>query len=288
MVQDVYIVDRTQEPRGWARLSPSHWARTVGEELRELWRDRHVIAYQVVSDLKARYQYSFLGVLWSLLNPILMLLVLAVVFSQVLQRRTVDMTFFLFAGLVPWTFFNRRVSAGSKCLVSRAALLSKLRINMLVFQVAGLLDEVITFVLTLGALLALLVGLLGMPVPVQAVALPACVAVLAVFSFGLSMLMMVLLIYFRDIEHLLDVVLRGWYFLTPVLYPLDRITNPVLLRVLHWNPMTHIVTLFRCCLYYGRWPSPQTWLAASGASLSVLIAGYVAYRLRSGDLLYRL
>lgn len=288
MDRDVYIVDRNCEPRGLSRLGPAQWARALGDDLVELWRDRHIVAFQVSADLKARYQHSVLGIVWSLLNPILMLLVLAMVFSQILQRRTLDMTFYLFAGMVPWQFFMQTLQQGSCCLIRKARLMEKVRINKLVFSVAGLVENFIVFTLVLVALQLLLMAALGMPVHVQMVLLPACMVILAGFTFGLTLFLMVVIIYFRDMEHITSVVLRGWYFLTPIIYPMDMINSPTVRRVLELNPMTHMIKLFRCCLYTGQWPTAGQWLVPAAIAAGALVVGYAAYRLRCDDLLYRL
>jgi len=286
---DVYSVDRTRKRSALDWLNPLIWGRKVRRDLSELFRDRHVISYQVMANLKVRYQHSFLGVLWSLLNPILMLAVLAVVFAEILQRRTLEMTFFIFSGLVPFQFFSTQINQGSQCLLKRAGLLNKLRLNKLVFPMVGLVDGLVTLTLTLTALIVLLAVFLKMPLFPQMALVPLCMLILAGFTFGLSLLMMVLVIYFRDLEHILSVVLRAWYFLTPVLYPIDRISNPTVVTVLNLNPMTHVLYLFRCCLTPPiTWPTVSDWLVPACAAGAMLTMGYAAYKLREDDLIFRL
>jgi ABC-type polysaccharide/polyol phosphate export permease len=285
---DVYSVDRTRKRSALDWLNPLIWGRKVRRDLSELFRDRHVISYQVMANLKVRYQHSFLGVLWSLLNPILMLAVLAVVFSEILQRRTLEMTFYIFSGLVPFQFFNTQINQGSLCLLKRAGLLNKLRLNKLVFPMAGLVDGLVTLGLTLVALILLLAIFLKMPLLPQMALVPLCMLILAAFTFGLSLLMMVLVIYFRDLEHILSVVLRALYFMSPVLYRVEWIKTPGVNAVINLNPMTHMLILFRCCLTDGQWPTVWQWLIPTGIALVMLGLGYAAYKLREDDLIFRL
>ena len=286
---DVYIVDKQQKESRLNCLNPLRWAQVVRRDVGELlFRDRFVIGYQVVANLKVRYQQSFLGVIWSLLNPILMLGVLAVVFSQIMNRRTVDMTFYLFSGLVPWQFFNGLISTSGKTLVGKASILTKIRINKLVFPVANLIDGLITLMLTVVALLILLCLIFRMPLHPQLVLFPLAALVLVVFSLGLSLFLMVATIYFRDLEHMMSVVLRGWYFFTPILYPIDRITNPKILAALNLNPMTHILRLFQKCIYAGQWPTAMEWAIPSVIAVSMLVIGYITYKSREDDLIFRL
>ena len=285
---DTYVVDQSLSVSRWNWLNPLYAWKEIRRDIAALFRDRHIVGFLVITDMKVRYQQSFLGMIWSILNPILMLAVLVVVFSQVLQRRTVDMTFFLFSGLIPWQFFNSQVGSGGKSLIRRANLLTKIRINKLVFPVSGLLDGVINFILTTVALLILLMLVFRMPAHPQLALFPFCLVILAVFALGFSMIIMVLTVYFRDMEHIMGVVLRGWYFFTPILYPLERIKNPKMVALINLNPMTHMVNLFRCCFYAGRWPGQIEWIIPSVIAIVTMAIGYLLYKLRENELLFRL
>lgn len=259
-----------------AGLSPAVWLGALGQDLADLGRFRHVLRNFVVTDLKVRYQRSVLGFLWTLLNPILMMGVMAVVFSQVMRLAEVkNYPLYLFSGFLPWIFFSSSIVSGSNSLLANEFLIKKVQVPKFLFPLRCLLVALVNLVLELVAL-CLLFALLGASFHVQLVLLPAAIVLLAAFALGIMFITMSLVSRYRDFEHIIGVVLQAWYFLTPILYPESMVRDyPALLTL---NPMVYIVRLFHAAFYYSAWPDPMTCVAGVVSAFGMFLIGYGVYK----------
>lgn len=268
--------------RRWSLL---HWYRGVRQDLRSVYRYRFVLRNLVTTQLKIRYQRSALGFLWTLLNPMMMLSVLALVFSQVMRMNLAEYAVYLFSGLVPWQFFAAAVVNGSRSLISHEVLVKKVSVKKLIFPLSDVAVAAVNMVFALTAMF-ILFQFLGARVHIQLVLLPVGIFFMAVFTFGIVLLQMTLVTYFRDFEHITTVFLQAFYFACPIIYPPSMVGR--LQRVLEFNPMTHLLRFFQCAIYYGTWPDLRTWLAAALSALVSLVAGYLVYKRFERDYVFRL
>ena len=288
------IADAGVAQRPFSVLSPITWVRALSADIDALMRFRGALAYLVHSHLKIRYQRSALGFCWTLLNPLMMLSVLAVVFSTLLNRPLRSFTVYLFAGMLPWGFFSSLVLGGAQSLIRNETLVRRIYVPKLLFPMVVLVESAVNMVFAMAALFLLLLAI-RISVNVQLVLLPAAFVLLAAFALGVTLVLMVLNTFFRDIEHMLQVVLRVWYFASPILYEPERIIaksriGAVLLR---FNPLTYILDIFHCAFCsegpdWPRWPAASTWLVASAFSFGFLLLGYGAYKLYEEKLAFRL
>ena len=138
------------------RRGPSRWLAALRQERAELFRFWPVIQNMVIQELRVRYHRSFLGFLWTLLNPILMMTILAMVFSQLFRSAIQDYAIYLFAGMVPWTFLASSLNDFAFCIISNEGLIRKIYLPKTVFPIAKVLTNLTTFILSLGALFLLM------------------------------------------------------------------------------------------------------------------------------------
>jgi ABC-type polysaccharide/polyol phosphate export permease len=201
--------------------------------IRILWRHRALIAVLVKRDLDARYRASVLGFLWSLINPLLLLAVYAVVFTYIFSPRFPGgdpYPLFLFSGLLPWLFFSGAVLDGSATLIDNGPLLAKVMCPPELFPAVTVLWAVVPCFLTTGG---------------------------AVFAIS------VLSVHYRDMRDLVGHLLNLLFFSSPIIYSLEGLQLPVMLhRVLILNPLASLVTVYRDAVFAGRVSSPQLWLTA--------------------------
>lgn len=282
----------TSRRRDWL-ANPLTWLKLLLTDATEVVRYRSALSFLVRSNLKVRYQRSYLGFLWTLLHPLLMMVVLAAVFGTLMGRPLRSYTVFLFAGLLPWQFFTSTVTQGAASLVTNDRLIRKIYIPKLLLPLSSLANSGVNMLFAMGAFFLLLI-VVARVVP-QFIILPAAVVLLAMFSLGLGLLLMVFQTYFRDVGHMIDVVFRAWYFASPILYEPEMLArrNQLLGAVLAANPMTHFLTLFHCAFCsagegWPRWPSGTTWLAAAGYAIGTLLLGYLVYKLHEHQLIFRL
>ena len=256
-------------------------------DLRALYFHRQLLADFAWRDLRARYKGSVLGFAWNFLNPLLQLLVYYVLFGVLLgisvknARGDVPAygyAVFLFTGLLPWTFFASSLQGGANAVLANGNLVKKVRMLLTVLPAATVLSNLVNFLLGLVVLAAVLlvagVGLL--PTLVYA---PLLVAIQVVLNLGFAYLLAALTVFFRDILHILGILLTLWYFLTPVIFSLESVaTSPTRSLLLHLNPMTPIIATYQRAILDGiapDWP----WLLYSAAfAVLVFIVGFQVYR----------
>ncbi len=220
--------------------------------LRELLGAGELLRTFVARDLQVRYKGSALGILWSLLNPALMMGVYTAVFSSIMRNNITDFPVFFMAGFLPWTFFATALQIGSFALLSNTALLQKVYFPREVLPISVTLANLANLGLAFVAFVPLglylrgftLVGLLGV-IPIT--------VFLLMFTAGMVMLFSVLMVFFRDIEFLLGVTLQAWFFLTPIVYAFDSVPHHIA-RFARFNPMLPFVNAYRDGLYDGEFP----------------------------------
>jgi len=256
--------------------------------LASLYRQRGLLAVLVARDLKARYRGTFLGYLWSLLNPLLLLAVYTAVFTLVIPARvpssTVPYPLFLFAGLLPWLFGSGTLLDAAVVLPDNGPLLRKVVCAPEVFPAVTVLSHLVHHLLALPVLLAAtaVVAMLGHVVfPWTVVLLPIGLLLWSLAVAGLSLAVSALAVHFRDLKDLLHNLLNLFFFATPIIYPLDIVPAGVLRRVIQANPVTPLIEVYRSLVLLGRIPSWLTWVWALAVALVCWVVGaWVFARLR--------
>lgn len=255
--------------------------------LRLLWRHRALVSVLVRRDLSARYRASVLGYLWSLLNPLLLLAVYAVVFTTVFEPRMAGAqpyALFLFAGLLPWLFLSGALLDASVVLVDNGPLLARVVCPPEIFPVVTVLSHLVHHLLALPILLAALVlcawlGLISFPWTV--LLLPLVLLPWLLLAGGLALLVSVLGVHFRDVRDLLANLLNLLFWGSPIIYSLEGLPSPWLQRVLSLNPMASLIEVYRGAVFSGRVATPSAWLVALGTALVACWVGTALFtRLR--------
>jgi ABC-type polysaccharide/polyol phosphate export permease len=258
----------------------------ASREIQSLWRYRACLPTFVANNLKRRYQRSVLGFIWSLLNPLLMMTIMTLVFSVFFKRDPRDFALYVFSGLLPWSFMTATMTAGCGSIVEAESFLKKLPVSKLVFPLVLASTETANFFLSLVAL-AILGLALGLPFHLSALALPLAVLPIIAFTFGVTMFLAVITVYFRDIAHIVGVALGGLFYLTPILYPLNAV--PEHIRVFYGlNPFFHLINVLRVVISDGRLPTVNEWACAWALALVALLTGMTVYLWRERDIIYRL
>lgn len=216
-------------------------------------------------DLRARYKGSTLGFAWHFVMPLTQLVVFSVLFGVLfgVRPRTASgeeqpYAIFLFVGLLPWTFFATCLSAGAASIVGSAAIVKKVRLPLQLLPASAVLSALVNFGLSLVVLFVVL-AVFGPRRPEGIVYLPLLVVIEALMGLGLAYLLAALNVFFRDVQHILGVLLMAWYFLTPVLFPVSIVADkPRAAFLLYANPMTAVIVGFQRALLDGQ---PPEWIA---------------------------
>lgn len=250
--------------------------------LKELYDYREMIKSLVKKELRARYKGSFLGFLWTFVNPLLQLLVYSIVFSVILRMGIENYSMFLFVALVPWIFFSSSITSGSTVILQQQDLVKKIYFPREVLPIAYVtscfINMLFSFVIIFSVLLIQDHGLYAPALLV----LPVVMAVEYILTLGFTFLTCALTVYFRDLEHILSIVAMAWMYLTPVLYAKEMI--PEQYRYLEQlNPMTSIITAYRDILFYKKIPHLHTLTAALLIGIISLVLGMAVFsRLKKG------
>jgi lipopolysaccharide transport system permease protein len=254
-------------------------AMALATRLADLVRYRELVVLLVSRDLKVRYKRTTLGMLWTLLNPLLQMAVYTLVFATVLRVGVPRFPVFLLSGLLPWTLVSVSTTASSLSLLANQGLIRKVAVPQAVYPLSivgsKLVDMALSFVP-----LAVLAAALGTPPNASWLFLLPATVLAAMFAAGLSLLFSSLTVFFRDLRHLIDVLFHIWFYLTPILYPyetLQRLDAPVVRVLLALNPAAPIVRLFQEPVYSGRFPDAGTVIAASAVATATLLAGYLVF-----------
>lgn len=239
---------------------------------RELYQYRGLLYSLVQRELKARYRGSVLGFFWTFLNPTLHMLVYALIFSVYMRQRMENYTFFMFVGLLPWLWFSSSVNGGASSISDRRDLLTKVWFPAQVLPATVVATNLCNFVFSLPLMVGL--GLLYGEWPTwHVVAFPAVVLIQLGFTLALVYILSALNVTFRDLQHIVTNLLTMWFFVTPVLYSVTTVPEPIRPVVLLANPMAILVTSYQAIFYEHRLPEGGPLLLLLGVSLALLWAG---------------
>ncbi len=262
------------------------------QRLVALYRFRELVYNLVQRELKARYKNSVLGFVWSLLNPLGMMVVFTIVFSVLMPNNSVpNYPIFLLCGLLPWNFFSASIMTGTNSIVANGNLVKKVYFPREVLPIATVLANLVNFLLALVVLFAAML-LFRMPLSPWLILLPVVIVIQTCFTLGIVLLLSTLNVFYRDTLIVLDVILLAWFFLTPVFYPISMLpTSYTVLgitldvqRIMYiLNPMASIINMYRDILYYGYRTDPDFFWRTSLTALSVLGIGYWVFVRYSGE-----
>ena len=269
----------------------------------EIWSSRELLQNLTNREVRGKYRRTALGQLWSLANPIAAILIYTFIFSFIFRLPAQvgdpsglnNYALWLVCGLLPWLFFNRVLTLGTDALVSNAGLIQKVYFPRIVLPLALANATFFTWLLEM-AVLAIALSLLGSFVLPWVPLVAVFMVVFALFSVGLAMVFSIINVYFRDLAYLLTIVLQFWFYLTPILYPVELVatqsdqlggllgTPITLLDVYSLNPVQGFVEIFRNLLYDNRMPELATVLVALGWATIALAAGLWMYATKEKQL----
>ncbi len=256
------------------------------EELIEAYRYRHLIFQLVRRDVLTRYKRSFLGVAWTMLNPLGMMLVLTVAFSQIFQSTRAYPAYVL-TGLIAWNFFSQTTMASMSQMVWGGSLLGKIYIPRTVFVLSSIGTGLVNVLLSIIPLMIVLI-ITGTPLRWTILFTPLAIFCLTAFSLGVGLLLSTWAIYFYDVTEMYQIVLTAWLYLTPIIYPEEIIPEALRKWLFTLNPMYHLIDMFRVPIYEGTLPDINRMVVAFGISILVLAIGWIVFARRSDEFAYRI
>jgi lipopolysaccharide transport system permease protein len=250
--------------------------------LAKLYIQRGLILNFVVRDLKARYVGSFMGLFWSVIHPIVLLVSYTFVFSVIMGVKpqpdsgTTSFPLFLFCSILPWLFFQDCLQRSSTILIDNANLVTKTLFPSEILPLVVLLSSLVNHLIGFAILLCIILVVLG-KVSLFILLVPVYLLLLMLFALGLSWFVASLNVFVRDVSQILSVILTFWFWFTPIFYSTNRFP-PKLLFLIRFNPLAHVVTGYRDCLLRMHMPDMHILAILALASLAVFVAGGMFFR----------
>ena len=244
---------------------------------KDLYNYRELLKTSVKKDIGGKYKHSFLGVLWSFINPLLQILVYALIFPLVMKNggSYKDYTVFMVCGLIPWAYFTTVINRASFIMIENGNILKKVYFPRSILPLSLVTSETINFLVSCIIILAFIV-IKGFGISKFILFFPLVLLIQYVLLLGIALIFSAVTVYMRDIQHFIGVVLQLLFYATPIVYSIDTI--PENFRwILKWNPMTYIIEGYRAIFYNQTMPDLKSLGILGVISIVILIVGYLLF-----------
>jgi len=255
-------------------------------EIRDVLRYRNLVVHLVKRDITARYKRSLLGVGWTLLDPLLTMIVMAVVYSSLFRNQINDFPVFLLSGIVVWTFFQQASAEAMTNLMYSGSLLGKVYLPKSVFAVSAVGTGLVNFLLSLIPLAGFVIAF-QRPVNWTLAFVPFAIVVLCAFTLGLGLFMSALAIFFADMVNIFNFLLRLLLYLSGIFYYTEYLPQ-WLAWMVRLNPTYHLIRLFRDPVFEGIFPRWEIIVYGSCWAILMFFLGYWFFTRRSDEFVYRI
>lgn len=251
------VVITANPPMQWERRL-AYFKQSILDRITELWHYRELLRNLVIRDLKVRYRNSALGIVWSLVNPMLMMIVFTLVFTVMAPTTEIEkFPVFVLCGILPWNFFSFSVIGSIRSVVDNAPLVSKVYFPREVLPISLVLANLVNFLIALTVLFGFIL-VFQIPLTKWVLLLPLVILVQVLFVIGVGLILSTVNVFYRDTQVIMEVLMQAWFFLTPIFYPVDVLPRNyfilgVTIDVWRWmnilNPMASIIATYRVILY---------------------------------------
>lgn len=249
--------------------------------LREFYEYRELLLNLVAKEYKAKYKGTVFGFLWSLVVPLIMVGVYWFAFGYLMRAPIEDFPVYLLSGLLPWTFFSGSLMGGVSSITSNASLIKKIYFPREILPIATVLFNLVHFLLSFVILFPAL-AIFGRPMRLDLyLLLPFILLVHLVLTVGVTLVVSAWNVFFRDVQHLLEVLLMAWFFMTPIIYSYGQVSGTLrgpLLVLYHLNPMVGVTEVYHAILYGAAFPSPLVVMHSLLSAAVWLAVGFVAFK----------
>lgn len=239
----------------------------------------------VIRDLKVKYRRSFLGYLWSLLNPLLMMGVMSFVFGSFFRSNVENYPLYLICGQTLYSFFTESTNMAMNSILANGSLIRKIYIPKFIFPFSRIMSSFVTMSFSLAAILIVMI-ITGACFYWTILLAVVPIFFLFLFCCGLGMILSALCVYFRDIGYLWGVITLAWMYATPIFYTVEAMPERIA-GIIRLNPLYHFITLFRSLMMFGTIPDAHAWLWGIGSGLVAFVAGLLVFgKLQKNFILY--
>ena len=245
-------------------------------EFKEIYNYRELLKTNIKKEIRGKYKGSWLGVLWTFLNPLLMLAVYAFVFPYILRVNVDNYTIFMIVALIPWNFFTTAIQSGTGSVVANGNILKKVYFPREIIPISITTSQLVNFLITC-IIMAVFIIFSGVGFSVHALIFPLLVLIQYILILGLTFILSALTVFVRDIDHFVSVILMLGFYATPIVYQGEMLPEKYQI-FLKLNPMAQLVEAYRSILYYHRLPDMTMLVIWGLGSIALLIVGYLIFK----------
>ena len=218
------------------------------EVFKNLYNYRELLKTSIKKEVRSKYKNSFLGVLWSFLNPLLQIVVYGVIFSLILKNKQEHYAIFLCCGLIPWTFFSISINKSAFTIIENGNIIKKVYFPREIIPISVVTAETINFLISTIIIIGFVIfG--GMGISKYIIFYPIVLIVQYFVILSISLIISSISVYFRDLQHFIGIILQLLFYATPIVYSIDSIPKEYQ-WILKYNPMTYIIGAYRDIFYY--------------------------------------
>ena len=244
--------------------------------IRELYNYRELLKTNIKKEIRGKYKGSWLGIVWTFLNPLLQLLVYSFVFPFILRVNVEHYTIFMIVALMPWNFFTVAVQQGCGCIVANEGILKKVYFPREILPVSIVTSTLVNFFITC-IIMFLFIIFGGVGITWHLLLFPLIVLIQYVITLALVFILSAIVVFVRDIDHFVSIVLMLAFYITPIIYTPNMLPDKYQWAIT-FNPMAQIIGAYRDILYYHQMPNMLSLVIVALASIIFLGVGYMIFK----------
>ena len=242
----------------------------------ELYNYRELLKTNVKKEVRGKYKGSWLGIIWTFSNPLLMLTVYSRVFPYILRVNVDNYTIFMIVALIPWNFFSTAIQMGTGCIVRNGNILKKVYFPREIIPISVVISQLVNFLITC-IIVFLFVILSGIGISWHIVLFPLLVLIQSIIILAMVFVLSAITVFIHDIDHFVSVFLMLGFYATPIVYKTDMLPEKFQ-KIMNFNPIAQLIEGYRSILYYHEIPNIFVLSIWSIAGLILLVIGYCIFK----------
>ncbi len=243
---------------------------------KKIYNYRELLKTNVKKEIRGRYKNSILGIMWSFLNPLLQLLVYSVIFGALLAGGDETYPIYICIALIPWTYFTTAITQAAFTVIGNADIIKKVYFPREILPISVVTSGAVNFVISTIIILAFVI-FSGVGLSWYILLYPFILLIQYVLLLGIGFIVSSVTVYFRDLEHIIGVILMAAFYGTPIVYKLEQLPHTLQI-IVQLNPMTHLINAYRDIFYYHQMPNMQILFILLGASVVLTVIGYFIFK----------
>lgn len=243
---------------------------------KKIYNYRELLKSNVKKEIRGRYKNSILGVIWSFLNPLLQLAVYAVIFGALLAGGDPTYHIYICVALIPWTYFTTAITQSAFTIIGNGDIIKKVYFPREILPISVVTSGAVNFMISTIIILFFVLAA-GLGLTKYVLLYPFILLIQYILLLGISFIVSSITVYFRDLEHIIGVVLMAAFYGTPIVYKLEQLP-PNLQILMQINPMTHLINAYRDIFYYQQMPNMKALALLLGIAVLLTVIGYFVFK----------